>query len=310
MVFERIVNRRLPNGTTRAVHPFHISMKGMESVVLCRNDDDYDTLQKYFHVCAWINNSLVISEIEMSNHGHLAILATDYLSACMVGEAIKKNYSQFFSFKYGERKTLLRADINVQYLDSDWYVRNALAYIPRNALDTGMRVEDYPWSSYRSVFNRIIPKGLPVASLTRREKEALFRTHADLKNVPWLIDSNGHLVPESACDAHYVECAFNQDQSFFLKTIGGMNVAELEQKLVIAPRKRMNDASFLVTVADMADRWFHRSVPELTLQQKTRILPHLYRSYRTSVAQLARCLKMDSETVCQVLRIRHRTGEE
>ena len=93
MAFERIVNRRLPDGSTSKVHPFHISMKGMESIVLCRDVEDYDVLQKYFHICTWQSNVLVISNIVMSNHGHLAVLAVDYETACKAGEAIKKNYS-------------------------------------------------------------------------------------------------------------------------------------------------------------------------------------------------------------------------
>jgi len=297
MAFERIVTRRLPDGSTSKVHPFHISMEGMESIVLCKEEEDYDVLQKYFHICTWGCNVLVVSNIVMSNHGHIAVLAVDYETACEAGEAIKKNYSQYITYKYGEKKTLLRADINVQYLDSDWYVRNALAYIPRNALDTGFRVEDYPWSTYRAVFGNRNPAGCPVQLLRRRERESLFHTHADLSKVPWTIDRDGHLNPASCCDTDYVESAFNHDQAFFLKTIGGLNKAEMEEKLVTGPRKRLNDSEFLITVADISDRWFHRPVTELTREQKMRVLPHLYRSHNTTVSQLARCLQMDPEEI-------------
>ena len=130
MAFERVVSRKLPDGTVQKVYPFHISLEGMESVLLCRDDEDYDHLEKSFYVSAWVNNCLVIIEITMSNHGHAGVLATDLESAIRLGEYAKKRHSQYLSWKYHETAVLARAHVDVQYLDTDWYVRNALAYIP------------------------------------------------------------------------------------------------------------------------------------------------------------------------------------
>ena len=110
MGFQRIVTRQLPDKTVRRVYPFHISLEGMESVLLCRDDEDYDTMIKYNHICSWVNNVLVIIEIAMSNHGHVSVLAQDYEAAERTGECIKKNYSQYLTWKYGENRTMKRAD--------------------------------------------------------------------------------------------------------------------------------------------------------------------------------------------------------
>ena len=304
MGFERIVTRRFPDGKVCKAYPFHISLEGMTSILLCRADEDYDILIKYFHVCGWANNVLVINDIAMSNHGHLAVLARDYDSAKRAGEAIKKNYSQYMSWKYGEKKSLIRADVCVQYLDSDWYVRNALSYIPRNALDAGSNVEEYPWSSYRATFSQTSRShcSRKVASLSRREKEALFHTHADLSNVPWVLDLEGRLDPASCCDSQYLESAFNHDQAFFLRMIGSVNCVEMYQKLVAGPRQRQKDDSFHLILADTADRWFHKSIPDLTLEMKARLIPYIYRCYRTSPKQLARCLRLDVQQVEAILK--------
>lgn len=309
MGFERIVTRQFPDRKVSKAYPFHISLEGMESILLCREAEDYDIMIKYFHVCGWVNNVLVINDIAMSNHGHLAVLARDYDSALRAGEAIKKNYSQYMSWKYGEKKSLIRADVCVQYLDSDWYVRNALAYIPRNALDAGSNVDEYPWSSYGVAFSQA-SRSLyfrRVASLSRREKEALFHTHADLSGVPWVLDREGRLDPASTCDSQYLESAFNHDQAFFLKTIGNVNCAEMYQKLVSAPRQRQKDDSFHLIVADTADRWFHKTIPELTLEMKARLIPYISRCYRTTPKQLARCLRLDVQQVETILKRTCRT---
>ena len=116
MQFQRITLRELPDGTVTKVYPFHISLEGMESVLLCRDDEDFDVMQKYFHVCSWVNNVLVIIDIEMSNHGHLAVLADSLDSAVRAGEAIKKNHSQYISHKYGEKDCECSNDFHASHL--------------------------------------------------------------------------------------------------------------------------------------------------------------------------------------------------
>lgn len=295
----------MPDGSIQKVYPFHISLEGMESALLCRDDEDYDVLQKYFYVCSWVNNVIVISEIEMSNHGHLSVLAASIIQAQRAAEAIKKNHSQYLAFKYNEHKTLIRSDVKVIYLDNDWYLRNALAYIPRNALDTGSTIDGYKWSSYKAMFSpgTAEPYSVPVASLSRREKEALFHTHADLSRVPWKVDKSGLLIPSTACDHKYAEGAFNNDQAFFLRTIGSVNCAEMELKLVTSPRIRRSDTEFRKTSEELSSKWFGSSLSNISMEQKTRLVPHLYRSYCTSVPQLARCIGLSREEVSAILRI-------
>ena len=298
MAFQRVVKRVLPDESTATVFPFHISLEGLESRLLCRDEEDYDMLQKCFHISCWKANVIVVEDIEMSNHGHLAVLAENYDSAYCAAAAIKKNHSQYLANKYGQHGTMGGTDISVQYLDSDWYVRNALAYIPRNAIDTGARVEDYQWSSYRAFFSKMKRPGTQVSQLSKRERERVFRTHSDLSRVPWSVDDMGYLIPSSACDCNYLESAFNNDQAFFLKTIGVVNCAEMHQKLVDNPRTRQNDSEFIRSVNDIISRWWNiMDIVGLSIEKKTRLIPYLYRTHNTTVSQLARCVQLEK---CQV----------
>ena len=299
----RIVERRLPDGSVKTVYPFHISLEGMESVVLCRDDDDYDLMEKTFHVCSWENDVLIIIYAVMSNHGHLSVLAPSYESAWRTGADILKRYSQHMSNRYAVKETLRRASVDVQYLDSEWYVRNALAYIPRNALDAGWRIEDYKWSGYRGMFVKGQCKDPKhkVSAMSRRQREAVFHTHTNLADVPWILDSEWHLEPASCCDWQYLESAFNNDQAYFLKTIGMLNPAEMHQKLVDNPRLWRNDSEFILTVRDIADRWFKKDIDNLSLEQKYRLIPYLRRNFHTSVPQLARCIRLSKKEVQEIL---------
>lgn len=303
MAFQRIVMRPLPDRRVRKVYPFHISLEGMETTLLCRDDEDYDHLEKCFYVSAWKSNCLVIVEIAMSNHGHCAILAEDMETAFKAGTLIKKRHSQYLAWKYDEKGILARSDLSVKYLDSDWYVRNTLAYIPRNAMDAGARVEDYRWSAYRGLFTGgRSPAALRrVSDLSRRERNSLFHTHDDLGNVPWLINADGNIEPASACDWQYLENAFNNDQAFFLKTIGSVNQAQMRQMLVINGRERQTDTEMLAVIRNLADKWYGKTLVELTPEMKARILPYLYRSYNTSIPQLARCLCLPRDVIADLL---------
>ena len=67
----------------------------------------------------------------------------------------------------------------------------------------------------------------PVSMLNKRERETIMHTGDILKNVPWMLDEDGGLAPESFCDAAYLEQAFSYDSAFWLKTIGALNSAEI-----------------------------------------------------------------------------------
>ncbi len=303
MAFQRVVARKLPDGRTAKVFPFHISLEGMETVTLCRDDEDYDQLEKGFYVSSWKTNTLPIIGIAMSNHGHLGLLAEDMEKAVETGQLIKKRHSQYLSWKYGEKGLMGRSAIDVRLLDSEWYVRNALAYIPRNALDTGERIEDYRWSGYRGMFTAgRCPAGVKqVSQMSTRDWEDFFHTHEDLSRVPWVLNVSGQVEPASACDYEYLESAFGNDQAYFLKTIGTVNMAEMQEKLVLSSRVRQTDTEMLAIISNLADKWFHKTALELTPEMKARLAPYLYRSYRTSVPQMARCLRLSKDHISRLI---------
>ena len=146
------------------------------------------------------------------------------------------------------------------------------------------------------------PVGIRKAwTLTRREKEACFHTHDSLDGVPWVVNSEGELEPASACDHEYLESAFGYDQAYFLRTIGTVNMAEMHQKLVDNPRQRQNDTEMLKTIESISQGWFKCGLLDLPLEKKARLLPYIYRSFRTSIAQLARCFGLDPDKVARMV---------
>ena len=300
----RIVPRILPDGNVRYVQPFHVSMEGMEKLVLCRDDNDYDAFVKVLCVCARRKNVVIIVYAVVSNHCHAAVLAIDQASADAFGQEVKRMYSMWFSRKYDEQRALQKMDVKAIRLDTDWYVRNALAYIPRNALDNGCNVNDYLWSGYRAMFEKdrvALSVGRRVADLTKVERRSIMHTGDVLNDVGWRLDADDRMIPSSFCDYEFLEQAFENDQAFFLKTIGGQNAAEMQLKLIDNPRKMLTDSEFYKVVNEIAERWFKTDLSRLSVQQKVRMLPYLQRTMRTTVPQLARTVGLRRDQIAESL---------
>ena len=288
-------------------------MEGQETVVLCRDDEDYDAMVKVICLCARRKNVIVIIYIVVSNHCHVGVLASSQKEAESFGAEVKRMYSMWFSKRYSRSEILKEADVKAIALDSDWYVRNALAYIPRNALDNGCNVDTYPWSGYRAMFggdSEELSKGRRVSLLSKRECRALFHTGDSLKDVSWLVDSYGHLIPSSFCDAAYLEQVFEGDQAFFLKTIGSLNSAEMQSKLVEQPRRRFTDSEFFKLVNEVSLRYYKRELSKISITQKYRLLPYIRRTMHTTVPQLARTFGLTRDQVSMALGARSRKTPE
>ena len=78
-------------------------------------------------------------------------------------------------------------------------------------------------------------------------------------------------------------------------------MAEMHQKLVDNPRQRQNDTEMLKTIESIAQGWFKCGLLDLPLEKKARLLPYIYRSFRTSIAQLARCFGLDPDKVARMV---------
>ena len=297
----RTVLRQMPDGSVRYTQPYHVSMEGQKTVVLCRDDEDYDAMVKIISVCARRKNVIVIIYAVVSNHSHVAILAICQEDADAFSEEIKKMYSMWFSRKYGRTGIMRTVDVKALLLDSDWYTRNALAYVPRNALDNGCNVDEYPWSGYKAMFSGQPPTGCPVASMSKEMKREVMHTGDKLSDVRWLVDDNGRLIPKSICDFEYLEQAFEHDQAYFLRTIGGQNSAEMRHKLVEAPRHMLTDNEFLKIAEETSQRWFSSPIDQISIDRKIRLIPYLFRTVKTTVPQLSRSFGLPREEVSHIL---------
>ncbi len=304
--FVRNPIRQLPDGTITRVFPFHISLEGIETKVLCRDEDDYDVFVKIIAVGAKRRNVILVVYGVVSNHGHCVVLAACQKDANDFGEEVKRIYAMYFKRKYGDSGTMRGVDVNTQLLDSDWYLKNAVAYDIRNALDNGARsVQEYKWTSFRAYFSKRNTlehvSSIPVSSLRKEEKRALMHTNDELKGVKWLIGQDGCLIPDSICDYKYVEDAFGNSQTLLMQKIGFVNMAEMAEKMIEGPRRFRKDEDVIRSANEICRRWFGCVIHDLPFDKKCRLIPYYYRTNRTNAQQLARVFELTKETVISIL---------
>lgn len=304
MKFERCPLVELSDGKIVRMYPFHISMEGMESRILCRNDEDYDVFIKTLVLSTHKKLSSVVVYCVVSNHAHYILLTHSYFTALEIANEVKRIYSMYLTNKYSEKKVLKGIDVNVILIDSDRYLRNAIAYDIRNALDNGANnVNEYEWSSFRSIFcnGKIQVPARYVNSLSKREKRYIMRSHQKMDDVMWQINPSNALEPASICDWKYVEGAFLNDHSFFMRSIGTVNSAEMKQKLIDNFKERKSDQEMIKCVDDISCIWYNNHLNSLPIEKKARLLPYIYRTYRTTPNQLARIFEISREKVFSLL---------
>lgn len=304
-----IVQRRLPSGRHAWVSPFHVSLEGLESATICRDDEDYDVMVKHIFTCARRADIGIVIYAVVSNHAHCVTLADKCESVDRFASDLKKVHSMWIKRKYGETATLRRVSADISPIETIAYARNVLAYVPRNALDNGARnIAGYKWTGYRAMFceGKTLEGTIPVKRLSTRASEKLLHTGDNLTDMPWLLNERGEIEPASACDWQYLEMIFNHDPSFFLKKIGDVNMAQMNYELKAARRYKMTDSEFLQIAEECAMAWYKSHLNEMSPSAKARFLQYLGRKVLLSVPQVARCMQMERNVVSTILGRKHK----
>lgn len=304
MKFQRICKRVLPDGSEANVFPFHTCTKGLEDRVIFRDEEDLRTGYNLIPICARRVNVIVVSECVLSTHLHAMILARSYSDAERFIESVKRSASKILAGKYGPGPLYFNGiEARPIYLEDNAHVRNTLCYIPRNALDMGMKVDQYKWSSYDAMFSRKGPhhSARKIFELTTREARDLFKVGDKLKDVEWTISEDGRIEAESFCDIKYAEEAFGNDLSYFTRILGLTDDDEMEEILVNKPTRLISTEELMKEIEVDGIRRYGVGASLLTRSQKIPLIKRIYHSSKVTTSQLARCFGLSSEEIKMIL---------
>lgn len=306
MSFLRVTAKTLPDGSFATVYPFHVTTEGLEDRVICRTELDLRTAFNLIPICAHRANVIVVVAIVLNTHMHAVVLARSREDANKFLTELKMSLSKCITNNYGSGRHLnIYKDVESKplYLHDNFYLRNTICYIFKNALDVGATVDGYKWSTYKSMFcgGTVPPHTHSVNIIKYREVRDLFRTDSIPKGVPWKVHEDGMLDPVSFCDWKYAEDAFDKDIKFFMRTLGLVDCDQMKQQMVVNPQKRMSLEELMKFIDEKSRQRFKIDAGRLTYDQKIPVVKSVFYSTKSSAAQLARCFGLKKEQIRTIL---------
>ena len=130
---------------------------------------------------------MVLAFILMSNHVHFVLIGTEKDVRAFV-DHFKQRYSAYYRHKYGA---------------------NICSFS-----------NNYPWGTGNLFFNPTKKTGIPLGSMSARERERIL--HSTVKHIPnhWIVGDEGFILPQNYVDVKMVERIYDTPKrmNYFLNT--------------------------------------------------------------------------------------------
>lgn len=274
--------------------PFwHLMTNGFEMPVIFTSNEDFTLIMNLICLAALsIENVTVVAFCIMNNHLH--VLLKGEFEACMAFFAFLKRRMQRCGLSIPD---IFSADL--REVDSLKYMRNAIAYIHRNAYvaDSTYTPFNYPWSTCRYYFN---PFPLPKTSLTYRECRHMFRT-SDFRVPKECLVIDGYVAPPSYCNVELGMSMFRNAGQYFAESSkaveGYKEMAEL-----IGDWEFLTDAEVYAETWKLAKTLFSvNSLKSLNRNQKLELVPKMHYDLHASNGQIRRILYLSQYEVDSLL---------
>lgn len=304
MKFSRIKTIVFPDGSIHYFYPFHVCTEGQEDKVIFRDEEDLRVAHNFIPICAKRHSVIVVIDCVLHTHMHADILAESYEDAKAFADDYKKTTAVYIQHRHGVSKVYSRIESKPIYIDEDRYLRNTICYIPRNSLDMNIKVDEYKWSGFRSLFckGEIKEPTISVSEMKYRDVRRVLKTSDNLKNVPWRITVEGVIEPASYCDWKYAESAFFEDVSFFYRVLGLTDDEQMRQILVLDPNRKIGVGEILNIAEERSLKRFSKPLLQLTMAERVPIIKALYYTYKVSPSNLARCFETTKENIVEIVK--------
>ena len=268
-----------------------------------RDTGDFIAGMNYIAVMAANSNIKVLAFVLMSNHLHI-VVACDYSKdAFKFTMGFKKLYSMFMHKKYGDKKLLRRAAIDIRELETDCEsVERAIAYVQMNPVAANICQTSalYPWGTGDTFFNSKLKDGRLLGEMSARQQTALLKSRQTLPT-NYLVAEAGFINPVSYVDTGLTEYIFRSPKryNYFL-----LNSSKVRDKLGDRPAilPLFSDQSVLKAAEDLSRSMYGASSTKaLAADQLSNVLRQLKWRFSSSTEQLARITMLDASVITDIL---------
>ena len=275
-----------------------VSTDHMEDRIWFRDDEDYTKGMNIVAILASTVPVNIYAFVLMSNHVHFLIKGT-HDDADNFIRRYKKQYSQFYSIKYGAPKGLLRkngVDIREVPFEDESFER-AVAYVQMNpvAANICLNASGYPWGTGDTFFRAVPVKGFSIGTLSVRAQRRVLHSKVSVPH-GFLICDDGFVTPNSYVHVRFVESVFRTPKrmNYFLTT------SSKARKIKELPS--FSDQSLASAIKDLSISQFRKNgLSEMSEGEKTELLRQIRFRFSCDVAQLARVCGLKYDEVSRLL---------
>ena len=281
---------------------YHLSSHGLEKNDIFKSREDFIAGMNDVALCVLGYDVVIICFCLMSNHFHFVLYGT--LNECRrFSDEYKRRCAMRMRRSSGEVQGMRDVGVHIDFVDSQEYLENVIAYVLRNPLAAGVHVMPYHyrWSSAMCYFAGDTEfAGERLNDLSERKRFRILRSRVAVPD-SYMVDAEGVILPSCYVDAEMVEKTFRHPSRLMLLLAKKIE-NDVEIRLGVADYVTMTDQEMLTQMNELVRIEFGKeSVSQLSMVQRISLCLLMKRNFRAGVKQIARLTRLDPEVVAKVV---------
>lgn len=283
---------------------YHVCTDGMSRLLLFTDSADYISGMNDIPASLFRHKVEMLCFCLMSNHVHFLMRSTFTGCEEFIRE-FKRKTAQRLQKRYDLIKPLAGLGTLIKRIDSEEYLKTAIAYILRNpmAANIGCTPYNYRWSSGSTYFNAghdCRYGSIHVRDMHVRQLWKLVKTRIRLPD-DYLIDADGIILPENYIDIKAVERIFGSPKKFmYYLSRNDDGQFELEQGIADNVPYSYSHIQSLINRICISE-FNTKDFSGLSIRDKCRTGILLKKRYGISARQFARLSGIDPDILSQIM---------
>ena len=281
---------------------YHVSSHGLEKNDIFRSREDFIQGMNDIALCVLGYDVCILAFCLMSNHFHFVLYGTKE-ECWRFAQEYKRRCAMRMRIACGEVQGMKEVEISINFIDSQEYLENVIAYVLRNPIAAGvfMMPYHYAWSSISLYYKGGCPQaGTKLNSLSERRRLNVLRSHQAVPDT-YMIDANGMILPSCYVDFEMVEKIFRHPARL-MASLARKVENDIEVRFGIAESISITDQELLSQMNELIRLEFgRRSLYQLSVEEKAKLCLSLKRNFGVGVKQIARVTRLNPDVVAKIV---------
>lgn len=282
---------------------YHVSSHGLESNDIFKSRRDFVQGMNDIALSVLGFDVCILAFCLMSNHFHFVLYGT--LEECRkFALEYKRRCGIRMRITCGEVKGMKDVEMSINFIGSQEYLENVIAYVLRNPIAAGIMIVPYHymWSSAFLYFGAPIHQGGErLNDMSERKRFSILKSRTSTLPDNYLVDESGMILPSCYVDVQAVERIFRHPARFMVSLARKVE-NDVEVMMGLAESVSMTDQELLTQMNVLVKLEFCKdSIFQLTMEERMKLCLLLKRNFRAGVKQIARVTRLSSDVVAKIV---------